>query len=77
MTARHSLITMDGRIDRAAVLFDAKRQYRIMQRLGWDWPECLRYSWVRARAMQERDATACAMAAMRLTIEGLPVDERL
>lgn len=47
-----NLLTPDGRINRAAVLLDARRQYRLMSRHGWDWSESLRYCWLRARAMQ-------------------------
>ena len=49
---RVSLINPDGRVNRAAVFMDARRQYRLMSRLGWSWRECLRYSWLRARAWQ-------------------------
>lgn len=47
-----NLLTTDGRVDRAAVFLDARRQHRVMSRHGWDWPECLRYSWLRARTLQ-------------------------
>lgn len=51
-----NLINPDGRVNRAAVILDAKRQHRVLSRHGWDWPECLRYSWLRARAMQHNAA---------------------
>lgn len=47
-----NLITPDGRLNRGAILLDARRQFRLMGALGWDWPQCLRFAWSRARAMQ-------------------------
>jgi hypothetical protein len=49
-----------------------RRQFLTMRRHGWSWRQCVRYSWTRARAMQERDGTACAMEATRVKIEGEP-----
>lgn len=61
------LITADGRVNRGAVLLDARRQFRVMGRLGWDWSQCLEYSWSRARAMQyQRNADRMADNLSRL-----------
>lgn len=51
-----ALLAHDGGIDRRAVVRDAHRQWRVMSRLGWDWPDCLTYSWRRAQAAQQQDA---------------------
>jgi hypothetical protein len=34
-----------GRLDRAAVMSEARRQYQIMGPLGWTFAKCLAYSW--------------------------------
>lgn len=51
-----NLLNKDGRINRPAVIQDARRQFRVMARHGWDWAECLRYSWLRARTMKRLHA---------------------
>jgi hypothetical protein len=33
------------RLDRAAVMIEARRQYQIMGPLGWTFAKCLAYSW--------------------------------
>jgi hypothetical protein len=63
-----TLLTSDGRLDRAAILRDARRQFLTMQRHGWGWRQCVRYSWTRAKAEKERDGTARAMEVMKETI---------
>jgi hypothetical protein len=60
-----TLLTPDGRPDKAAILRDARRQFLTMQRHGWGWRQCVRYSWTRAKAQKDRDATARAMEAMQ------------
>ncbi len=62
------MITPDGRFDRAAILRDARRQFLVMHCHGWSWRQCVRYSWTRARAMRDRDGTACAMESMKAMI---------
>jgi hypothetical protein len=63
-----TLLTPDGRLDRSAILRDARRQFLTMQRHGWGWRQCVRYSWTRAKAQKDRDATACAVEVMKETI---------
>jgi hypothetical protein len=63
-----TLLTPDGRFDRAAILRDARRQFLAMGRHGWSWRQCVRYSWTRGKAERDRDGTACAMETMRQTI---------
>lgn len=51
---RETLLTCDGRFDKAAIMKDAHRQRRLMARHGWSWSRCLAFSWSKARAMRER-----------------------
>jgi hypothetical protein len=38
------------RLDRAAVMIEARRQYQIMQPLaGWTFARCLRHAWAKGR----------------------------
>jgi hypothetical protein len=37
------------RIDRAAVMIEARRQFSIMGPLGWTFARCLSYSWTKLR----------------------------
>jgi hypothetical protein len=34
-----------GRVDRGAVMIEARRQFSIMGPLGWTFAKCLSYSW--------------------------------
>lgn len=45
------------RLDRAAVMIEARRQFSIMGPLGWTFAKCLAYAWNKAkrRALQEGD----------------------
>lgn len=49
-----TLLTPDGRFDKAAIMRDAHRQRRLMARHGWSWKRCLKFSWAKARAMRDR-----------------------
>jgi hypothetical protein len=37
------------RIDRAAVMIEARRQFSIMGPLGWTFAKCLAYAWSKAK----------------------------
>jgi hypothetical protein len=43
------------RLDRAAVMIEARRTHSIMGPLGWSFAKCLAYAWSKAkrRALQE------------------------
>jgi hypothetical protein len=47
-----------NRLDCAAVMIKARRQFQIMGPLGWTFAKCLAYSWNKAkrRALQEGNA---------------------
>jgi hypothetical protein len=44
------------RLDRAAVMTEARRQFSIMGPLGWTFARCLSYSWGKAKRRAEQAA---------------------
>lgn len=59
-----NLLTPSSGYDRAAIMRDAHRQYRLMACHGWTWARCLSFSWARAKAMRAaREAVSLALAA--------------
>lgn len=51
---RASLLTPAVRFDRSAIMLDAHRQYRTMNRHGWDWRRSLRFAWSKAHERRAR-----------------------
>ncbi len=52
-------------IDKAAVMRDARRQWRQMSRHGWDWGQCVRFSHHKAKGQRDLLAFAAVEAAMQ------------
>jgi hypothetical protein len=48
------LLTPDGHYDRAAVMIEAHRQFRLMRRHGWSFGRCLSFAWAKAREQRSR-----------------------
>ncbi len=51
-----ALILSDGSYDRAAIMREAHRQFRLMRSHGWSWSRCLSFAWAKAGAMREAAA---------------------
>jgi hypothetical protein len=48
-------LTLNGKIDRAAVMDEARRQYAQAERLGldWSWSKAVSFSWHKARGKRD------------------------
>jgi len=50
--------TPTGRVDRGAVMTEARRRFAVTRKLGWSWGRTLAYSWgkLKRQAAQTRQA---------------------
>jgi hypothetical protein len=62
---RTNLLNQNGDIDRAAIMRDAHRQWRVMSRHGWSWSESLTYSAQRGREQKRLSEFIRLERAMR------------
>lgn len=62
---RTNLLTVTGDIDRAAVMRDAHRQWRVMARHGWSWADSVAYSSRRGREQKRQSEFLRVELAMR------------
>lgn len=53
------------RLDRAAVMIEARRQYQIMGPLGWTFAKCLAYSWNKAKRQAAQTPQAQRIGHLR------------
>lgn len=65
---KNDLIQPDGRYDRGAIMRDARRQFLVMGRHGWNFSRCLSYSWARAHAQRERAAWSLVVNAAQAAL---------
>ncbi len=50
---RVPLLTPRGAFDRAAIMREAHRQFKMCHPLGWSFGRCLSFAWNKARAMRD------------------------